>query len=155
MRLEYAMIADYLKHADTYANLSAGIAKGLAYLRETDFGGMNPGTYEIDGKDVYAIIADYMTKPLDEGFYEVHRDYIDIQYVYSGVEQMGIGSVDDMSSAEPYNPETDFEKLHGTGPLLPIKANTIMIFFPQDAHMPGICFDQPELVRKVVVKVKA
>ena len=28
------------------------------------------------------------------------------------------------------------------------------IFFPQDGHMPQLCVDKPELVKKVVIKVR-
>ena len=28
------------------------------------------------------------------------------------------------------------------------------VFFPQDAHMPGLAVDQPEPVKKMVIKIR-
>lgn len=49
-----------------------------------------PGVVEIDGKNIYAQIIDLTTRPAEENRPEVHRRYIDIQYLAWGEEKIGI-----------------------------------------------------------------
>ena len=53
------------------------------------------------------------------------------------------------------NPEGDIW-LHRGGPLhyLPLGQGKFQIFFPQDAHAPGIAPDSPAPARKAVIKVR-
>jgi YhcH/YjgK/YiaL family protein len=44
--------------------------------------------------------------------------------------------------------------MSGTGNHLDVFAGAFVIFFPDDAHMPGLQTNQPEPVKKVVLKVK-
>ncbi|EMY8413179.1 YhcH/YjgK/YiaL family protein, partial [Escherichia coli] len=64
--------------------LPAAIEKALDFLRATDFNALEPGVVEIDGKNIYAQIIDLTTRP------EVHRRYIDIQFLAWGEEKIGI-----------------------------------------------------------------
>jgi YhcH/YjgK/YiaL family protein len=53
----------------------------------------------------------------------------------------------------PYNPEKDITFFEGLAEsYVDVKPGMFAIFFPQDAHAPGIC---PDGVKKVIVKVKA
>jgi YhcH/YjgK/YiaL family protein len=49
-----------------------------------------PGVVEIEGRTIFAQILDLTTRPHDELRPEVHRRYLDIQYLYSGEEQIGV-----------------------------------------------------------------
>lgn len=68
----------------------AAIEKALEFLRTTDFSKLEPGVVEIEGRTIYAQILDLTTRPHDELRPEVHRRYLDIQYLYSGEEQIGV-----------------------------------------------------------------
>ncbi|NTV77854.1 MAG: DUF386 domain-containing protein, partial [Clostridiales bacterium] len=48
--------------------------------------------------------------------------------------------------------ERDFQAMTGSGSTLNLTAGTFAVFFPQDAHMPGLTVEAPTKVKKVVVK---
>ena len=97
------MIKDTLLNAEVYYGLSEGIEKGLEWLLVTDFGSIPDGRYVIDGNKVYANVQSYETK-LD-ALYEAHRDYIDIQYMISGVEKIGVVNYEKCEVVEEYDKE--------------------------------------------------
>lgn len=112
-----------------------------------------PGRYEIMGEDCYATIEDYLTKPRNGKRWECHRNHIDIQCVATGRELVGCADLAAMTGVE-YDPAKDLEFLEGPdGGFVGLEAGSFAIVYPEDAHMPGICVDEPEPVRKIVVKV--
>jgi YhcH/YjgK/YiaL family protein len=136
-----------------YAKLNSRIELGLNFLKSNNCSTMEPGKYEIDGKNVYALIQAYQTKPKDAGVWEAHRRYIDIQYVADGIERIGYTNLNTLTVSQPYDKENDFELFKGHGDFLTMNAGTFAIFAPQDAHMPGVAPEHAGRVRKVVVKV--
>ncbi len=147
------MIIDKLDSAGIYSGLGERIAKGLDYLASIDATSIEPGKYEIDGDAVFAIVMDYQTKDINEGFWEAHRKYIDIQYIAAGSELIGYANIDGLKAVADYDEESDFLKLEGDGSMIGVDAGTFVIFWPHDAHMPSVAIDKPASVRKVVVKV--
>lgn len=146
------MIIDQLENASQYYGLGSRIEAALRYLQDTDFQGVAPDRYDIDGDQVYALVQEYDSKPKAEGFWESHRKYLDVQYVAAGVEHMGYAPTVNLS-AGVYQQENDFIKLAGDGEFLLLRAGFFCILAPQDAHMPGMAVEQPTPVQKVVVKV--
>ena len=54
-----------------------------------------------------------------------------------------------------YNEEKDIIKYDGPADTyVTCKPGEMAIFFPQDGHMPQLCVDEPEMVKRVVVKVE-
>jgi YhcH/YjgK/YiaL family protein len=147
------MIVDHIRNAQAYAKLGERVAAGLKYLTETNFAGMPNGKVEIRGKEIYAIVNQYETKPQDQGKWEAHRRYIDIQYVVGGCEKVGFGDVADMKIAQDYNAEKDCAFYSGKGDFVSLSPGLFAIFLPHDAHMPGVTHGAPSKVTKVVVKV--
>lgn len=146
------MIADHLKNVYTYVGINPKFQKVAEFLTQTDLGRLEPGVYEIDGKDIYAQVQSYQTKRAEEKKWEAHRQYIDFQYMVEGVELMGYTPLDRMQMVE-YTEVNDFLELAGEGELLTFRQGHFMVLFPQDAHLPGVSVDGPKPVKKVVVKV--
>ena len=146
------MIVDKLENASMYAGCCEKLAGAFRWLCETDLTAIDTGRHDIDGDNVFALVQDYETKPLSQGFLEAHRKYTDIQYIVSGVERIGYANIDDVTS-EPYDQEKDFLKLTGPADMITMNAGMFAVFCPQDAHMPGIAVEESSAVRKVVVKV--
>ncbi len=69
--------------------LPAAIEKALDFLRATDFNALEPGVVEIDGKNIYTQIIDLTTREAVVNRPEVHRRYIDIQFLAWGEEKIG------------------------------------------------------------------
>lgn len=147
------MIFDTLNHSARYAVLESKLGAALKFLHETDLTALPVGRIEIDGDNLYALVQEYNTKPVEQGMWEAHRRYVDVQYVLRGQERMGFASLENMVLGE-YIPEKDFLPMSGKGNFVDVFAGAFVIFFPQDGHMPGLCVDTPEPVRKIVLKVK-
>lgn len=152
------MIVDTLDNAAQYTHLGVRISKALQHLVDTDFSQLEVGNYELEGKDLFVIVNDYETKPREAEPFEVHRRYIDVQYVVSGEEEFGYLPLADQIPSKPYfekhdYAEYDYESNKADAAFIPLKAGMFALFFPQDMHMPGTSAT-PKAVRKVVVKVR-
>lgn len=151
------MIKDNIRNAKDYYNLSERIEKGLKYLENTDFSKVDDGTYEILGKEVFAIVQNYLSKEPDSSEFESHKKYTDIQYIIKGEEQIGIGDIEDFSQITQYDEEKDIMFLSAkkgcTPDFIRMQAKEFAIFFPHDAHKPSIAVQSPSFVKKIVVKV--
>ena len=149
------MIADILKNRYLYENISPRIKTALEYIASTDFSEIEPNKYELDGENIFALIQEYDSTPCEQGKWECHQKYIDIQYIAEGIEQMGVNNIEKMQVAVEYNPEKDIAFLSGDGDYVTFSKGAYGIFFPEDAHQPRIApEDVPGKVKKVVVKIK-
>jgi YhcH/YjgK/YiaL family protein len=148
------MIVDRIKKANIYANLSERLAVAIRYLQTNDLSEFKTGKYQIEDDDVYVSINEYDTKNVENAKWEAHQKYADIHCVLSGEEKMGYANLEKMEVAEAYNPEKDIAFLKGSGDYITIKPGDFAIFFPHDAHQPGVVSNGTAKVKKVVVKVK-
>ena len=146
------MIYDNIKNAHLYAGLGARFQQAFDYLQKTDLLALPVGRIELDGKNLYVMVQEYSSKLPEQGKWEAHQRYIDLQYIVSGVEKMGLAALNRLTLGA-YNPEKDFQALSGEGVFLPLSAGDFMLLWPQDAHMPGMAIDTQTPVKKVVVKI--
>ena|ERR1700761_6837851 len=150
------MITSSLDQLHWYKLISPNFDKAIQYVLATDFSGLDTGKYPIDGDNIFAIINEYTTKPLSECDPESHRDYADIQLMIRGSEKFGYVPLTGQPETTPYQPEKDvaFYSLAAEDMnYIILHAGQFMIFFPTDIHQPEIFVHQPDLVKKVVVKV--
>ena len=149
------MIFDKIENIKFYTGLSEKIANALKFLSSTNFIKQADGKYPLDGDNIFYIVQRYQTKPFTEGKLEVHRKYIDIQYVISGTEISGHALLDKLVIDQPYDKEKDRAFYHVPQNInnIILTSGTFAIFFPHDAHMPGKQLTEPTDVLKVVVKV--
>jgi YhcH/YjgK/YiaL family protein len=148
------MIIDSLEHAGMYILLSSRIKTALDYLRRTDFASLEPGKYEIESDNVFAIVSEYNTKDISDAKLEGHRDYIDVQYVVKGSEYLGYAPLNNNPTAIPYDPRNDILFFEGEKSLIAFTNDMFAILYPSDLHAPGIKIGESAPVKKVVVKVK-
>ncbi len=131
--------------------LNNRIIEGLEFLSKTDFSKLTDGRHVISDY-MYVNVETYQTK--SDALYEAHRDYIDIQYIISGKEKIGVTKYSDCTENTPYDKERDIEFLNGEGEFYPMRTGDYMILYPTDAHKPSISLNKQTTVRKAVVKVK-
>jgi biofilm protein TabA len=130
--------------------------KAFRFLKDNDLSILGLKRYDIDGNNLYASVSEYPTKNIEDARYEAHQKYIDIQYVVSGKEQIGVSPVSEAKDIlEPYDATKDIEFLSvSKGRNLPALPDRFFIFFPEDAHCPGLKDGDNSPVRKIVVKLK-
>jgi YhcH/YjgK/YiaL family protein len=151
------MILDQLDSALMYGGLGERIAIGLALLNEDSIRDAPPGKYEVDGDSFFYIVDEYETKPIEQGRLEIHRKYLDIQYIISGGECIGFAPLEGLTEETPYEGEKDlaFYRYEPTMSKLKLKQGMFAIFWPNEPHMPGRCIGvSPEKVKKIVVKIR-
>ncbi len=145
------MIFDMLSNSALYAGITPKLLTAFDYLSSTDLDALPVGRINLDGDHVYVLVQEYTTKPLAEGKWESHRRYLDVQYMHSGCERIDVALVNTMKLGE-YVEERDFLAMTGTGSPLTLMPGSFAVFFPQDAHMPGLVVSEAEMVKKIVVK---
>ncbi|MDD5459461.1 MAG: YhcH/YjgK/YiaL family protein [Phycisphaerae bacterium] len=151
------MITDHIKNINLYKNLSPRIGKALEILAAEDFTKKDTGKYEVDGEIIHYMVQRYTSKPIEEGKFETHKKYIDIQFVAASEEMLGYAPLNCFELETDYDGGKDvaFYKQPEVFTPVALTAGMFCILFPQDGHMPcrqlnGKACD----VVKVVVKVK-
>ncbi len=150
------MILDQLDSVLLYGGLGAKIAAGLALLNEDSVRAAAPGKYEVDGENLFYVVDEYETAPIADGRLEIHRKYLDIQYIVSGSECIGHSPLEGLQEISAYDTQTDLAFYHADARLSRciLQAGMFAIFWPNEAHMPGRIATESERVKKIVVKIK-
>ncbi|MGM9741220.1 MAG: YhcH/YjgK/YiaL family protein [Candidatus Cryptobacteroides sp.] len=126
------------------------------FLKSTDLERIQAGRYPIQGDSVFAIVSEYQPKPIEGCRFETHRRYIDLQYVISGKEKMGVAPAKFASPLTDYDGDNDIQFFtcpddktvySEAGP------ESFFIFMPDDAHRPSIRPGEEGWVKKVVIKI--
>ncbi len=147
------MIVDHLENAALYAPLSPRFAAAFAWLQTVRFEDLVAGRNPVDGT-LYAMRNEYVTRPQSELPWEAHRGHADIQYMVEGEERVGFSPLSRMTITHEYNAAQDYALYSGSGDLFLLRAGQFAVFYPGDAHAPGIQVgDTGAPVKKIVVKV--
>lgn len=148
------MIFDKIENSAIYENISPLIKKAFEYLKQTDFSKMENGKHILDGDDVFAIVQEYDTKNDADAKLEAHRKYIDVQYIISGEELIGVRPLINQAPCKEYDVGNDYALYDDTCSFVKIEPGQFAVLFPQDLHKPCIKVDGFIKVKKVVMKVK-
>ncbi|MDO5415578.1 MAG: YhcH/YjgK/YiaL family protein [Lachnospiraceae bacterium] len=150
------MILASLKAAECPYQYPQAIQKAVDWLKSQDLEAMEAGTYEIEGRDIYAMVQEITTQPVDKRRPEKHDLYLDIQYIVSGKERMGYvpytGSEEILEN--PEGKDVCFYKNLKDENFVDVTAGSYCVFFSNDIHRPGAAAGEPEAVKKVVLKIK-
>jgi YhcH/YjgK/YiaL family protein len=147
------MVLDLLTQSSRYTSLHTGLAEAFRFLARADLTTLPEGRYPIDGTRIYALVQEYQTKPLADGFLEAHRNYLDVQFIVCGEEWIGYAPLTDQAVQTPYDAARDIAFYQGGCSPCRMGPGMFAIFFPADAHLPARTVTTPGRVRKVVVKV--
>ncbi len=150
------MIFSSIYAKDNFSEYPKAIQEAIAYLKENDFVNMEPGVYEIQGKDMYAQVFDAETGTVEEKRPESHEKYLDIQFLASGEEMLGFTPNTGKYEVEEFIEERDlifYKKVENEG-FIYATPGCFCVFFPFDIHRPALKVTSPMNIRKVVVKVK-
>ena len=145
-------------HADyTKMGYPAAIVRALDFLKNTDLQALPGGRHAIEGDMMYANVDDVETKLFETTKPESHKNYIDIQFMVKGQENMVFfvdhGRVKPIESYPErdcyFYPNESVDEGHIYCP-----EGYYTVFFPSDIHRPLLAVDdKPIKIRKVVVKV--
>jgi YhcH/YjgK/YiaL family protein len=142
--------------AVSYFNNRQRWEMAFKFLKTNDLSKLELKRYDIDGDNLFATVSEYLSKDEETTRFEAHRKYIDIQYVISGKEIMNIAPLTTKKEVvTPYDMTKDIEFLT-VDKISKFSAtpSNFFIFFPTDAHRPGLKDGVNSNVRKIVIKVK-
>lgn len=150
------MVFDSIVHLGRYdALIGEEKASAIhAFLSAHDMAALPDGHYEILGRDLFVNVQTYEPKDPAEARCEMHRQYIDLQYVIRGSEKMGCRPRRAGEDPEEAKPEGDiwfFEK--GDASDLAVTEGMFALFLAGELHAPGIADGKSGLVKKAVFKI--
>ena len=147
------MIIDKLQNAHLYTSISPRIAMAFEYLSITNLEKLKVGRHDIEGDNVFALVQEYETKSEEDLQMESHFKHIDLQYIISGSELMGLATKTTQKAVK-IDIENDYALYEDAFTVTVFEQGMFGIFFPDDLHLPCIHVDEPEKVKKVVVKIR-
>lgn len=151
------MIYDSLKNCELYYGVNKKFEKSFDFIKKAIAENLPNGRYEIDGDEIYAMVDGYPTRHEENCRFEAHRKYIDIQCLTSGYEVMKSVNVSKIVTAEAYDENRDVEFFESSDEACAstVADGEFVVFYPEDAHMPGIAYkDVPMDIKKVIIKIK-
>lgn len=146
------MILDRIENAPLYYAIHKRFQQAFEYIAGIDIHAIPVGRHEIDGANLYALVQEYETKLKEQGKWEAHRRYIDLQYVVQGAEGFGYTNIHHLQQGE-YDAGKDFLPLQGEGDFITVKSGYFILLLPEDAHMPGMAIGESAPIRKIVLKI--
>lgn len=148
------MILDKLENADLYYDCVPRFKEFMQFFNNNDLEELPACKLKIDGDDLFVNIMDFKGKKEADCDMEGHHDYIDIQIPMNEDEVMGWkAQVDCEIIKEEYDEGKDME-LYGDKAVtfITVPAGYFVVFFPSDAHQPGIA--PGKSYRKLIVKTR-
>lgn len=143
------MIIDNIRNISLYKKLVPGLEKGLAAIEDKY---NEIGRYEFDGG--FFMVQAGKTKPMDEGFFEAHRKYVDVQMVLEGSEEIAWSDLQDLKEEIAYNPEKDALYFSGsTIHNMKVSKGMFYIAFPHDGHKAVRHIGNQQEFKKIVIKL--
>lgn len=145
------MITDELTRLGDYASVHPAVQRVVQFLAENDLSAMPDGTYPVseDG-ECFVSVQTIPVKSRQQARLESHRKMADIQIPLTADEIMGYAPVAQAGAAE-YDEQKDIS-FHPAAAESHVRITKGMfaMFFPQDAHAPGITETG---LRKAVFKI--
>jgi len=148
------MIFDKIKNIGIYAGISAEFASAAALAEELN-ADAESGRHEGE-KGVFCNVGTNSLKDSENAGFEAHRRYADIQYIVKGAERIDYLNISDVIDWTEYNPDSDIH--FGKNPKFApntviLREGEFAVFFPEDAHAPGIRTESSSEAKKIVIKV--
>ena len=146
------IITDTIEQAENYYEMHPAFKEAFEFLKMTTLAELPAGRNEINGDRLFCIIAKDTGRSRSEAKLEVHRKYIDIQYIISGTDEMGwkpTANCDSIDQSYDLNNDIEFFK-DDPQTWTKVPAGSFAIFFPEDAHAPMV---GNEVIHKIVLKV--
>ncbi|MBQ7698637.1 MAG: YhcH/YjgK/YiaL family protein [Paludibacteraceae bacterium] len=148
------MILDKLENADLYYDIVPGLERFMQFFNDNDLEVFPACKVRLDGDDLFINVIDLQGKDEKDLPMEAHRDYIDIQLPLTDSETMGWKPQEDCQRmSKEYDEGKDVELYDDPSQILfEVPTGYFVVFFPSDAHRPGIAPGRN--FRKLIVKTR-
>ena len=132
------------------------IQKGIDYINQTDFSRLTPGKYDIIPDNMFCLLQEMPTRPAAQMRAESHFNFVDIQYLLSGEETIGVArGAKEHTIIDNHAVENDIVFYADTQneSLIHLLPGMFAVFFPEDLHRPCCQTHGESVIRKAVIKI--
>ena len=144
----------------TSPNFKVGLPKVIAevcdYLNTLDLNTLENGRHDINDQ-IYMNVMEPETAEPSSKKAELHHEYLDVQVLIRGTENIEVGAnYPDLSKYESYNEADDYQLCAGIDDKFTItmKPKMFAVFYPYEPHKPCCVVNgKTEKIKKLVVKV--
>jgi len=135
-------------------NLEEKIAFAVKVLSEKDWSKEEKGIHEVNDFFYYNVL-EYNTKDTNQGLFESHKKYLDIQMMIDGEEMMDVIEINSLKIKENYDEKNDIIFYYPENHHLQTKMvkGSYIVLYPENGHRGCGKVGNPKPVRKVVGKV--
>lgn len=150
------MIIDNIKNLEKYEKVHEQIQNVINFLENFDKKDFKPGKIDIN-ENLFASLQSYQTLQAEEKEFEVHEEYIDLQYIVTSSERIDFATKDTYGKTYEIDKEGDFfltNDIKNNSQLF-LNEGDFAIFFPGEFHKPGCSLDNDRNMQKIVFKIKA
>lgn len=146
-----SVIFDLIENLDEYISLNPKIRNGLEKLNEVEIDYNK--RFDFDGG--YLFFQEGTTTHIDEGTFEAHKKYIDIQIVLDGSEYVAWAPINQLVVDVEYNAEKDVVRLNGSPKaIMKINKGMAYICLPHDGHKALKYINKATKYNKAVIKIE-
>lgn len=144
------MIIDCIDNILAYTSKIKYLQNGLEALKKLEQ--LEVGRYDFEGG--YFMVQQGATKPMEEGAFEAHRKFIDLQMVLDGKEEVAWSNRLKLEEVTAYNEERDIAFYSGEAENhMVVQAGMCYLAYPEDAHKAVRHTKEPYVYTKVVMKL--
>ena len=144
----------------TSPNFKVGLPKVIAevcdYLNTLDLNALENGRHDINDQ-IYMNVMEPETAEPSSKKAELHHEYLDVQVLIRGMENIEVGAnYPDLSKYESYNEADDYQLCADIDDKFTItmKPKMFAVFYPYEPHKPCCVVNgKTEKIKKLVVKV--
>ena len=144
----------------TSPNFKVGLPKVIAevcdYLNTLDLNALENGRHDINDQ-IYMNVMEPETAEPSSKKAELHHEYLDVQVLIRGTENIEVGAnYPDLSKYESYNESDDYQLCADIDDKFTItmKPKMFAVFYPYEPHKPCCVVNgKTEKIKKLVVKV--
>lgn len=151
------MIIGNINHLELVPFLPKKMHDAIEYIKKNINRDTPLGLQEIDGRNIFAIVANESTHFYEDRRPEFHARYLDIQIVLEGKEGYGFSTLPPQTKpVENLLEEKDlaFLPVEMAEKIVVLNAGDFAIFFPNEVHKPLCAVDgKVDAIRKVVIKI--
>ena len=144
----------------TSPNFKVGLPKVIAevcdYLNTLDLNALENGRHDINDQ-IYMNVMEPETAEPSSKKAELHHEYLDVQVLIRGTENIEVGAnYPDLSKYESYNEADDYQLCADIDDKFTVtmKPQMFAVFYPYEPHKPCCVVNgKTEKIKKLVVKV--
>ena len=147
------MIYDKFCNSINYLGISENLDNALRIIPKLNSMSLLQGRNEINEK-IYINYVCSQTQLNENLKFEFHKKYLDIHCLLYGKERILIADTNKLKTTNKYSANEDYGLQEGIENIdIVMSEETFLVCFPNDSHLPMLAVEQPESVKKAIIKV--